>query len=144
MVVQMTDVFETYDVTSVTWFEDVAVGTSETDAPVVVGAAVVAWEDADGVLRIWTAVLRDDEAADEGAGSLDGPTPHCPSGLSPGNLERTPSICSSIADGMLHEVLGSLRPPIKPGHLSIPLSPASQLLIICSSVSSSQPAIWHS
>jgi hypothetical protein len=42
MVVQMTDVFETYDVTSVTWFEDVAVGTSETDAPVVVGAAVVA------------------------------------------------------------------------------------------------------
>ena len=137
----MIDVFETYDVTRVPGFEEVVVDTSETGALVVVGAAVEEREDADGVLRTWTAVLTDDEAADEGTGPLDGPTPHCPSGLSPGNLERTPSICSSIADGMLHEVLGSFRPPIKPGHLSIPLSPASQLSIICCSVCTSQPAI---
>lgn len=42
--------------------------------------------------------------------------------------------------GMLQEVDGSLTPPIKPGHLSIPLSPASQLSMICWRVGTSQPA----
>jgi hypothetical protein len=67
--------------------------------------------------------------AGAGATSATG-TPHCPRGLLPGNLSRTPEICSSTAEGMLQEVLGSLSPTIKPGHLYITLSPELQLSMI--------------
>jgi hypothetical protein len=58
-------------------------------------------------------------------------TPHPVTGLLPGSASNTPWIFSLIASGMLQEVLGSLTPPIRPGHLSIPESPASQLSMIC-------------
>lgn len=62
-------------------------------------------------------------------------------GLLPGKALRTPSMVSGTDDWMLHEVDGSLMPPIKPGHLSMPESPASQLSIICCKVGMSHPAI---
>ena len=62
-------------------------------------------------------------------------------GLLPGKAERTPSICSLTDDWMLHEVDGSLIPPMTPGHLSMPESPASQLSMICCRVGMSHPAI---
>ena len=58
-------------------------------------------------------------------------TPHAPRGLLPGNAVRSPLITSSMGHWMLQEVLGSLSPPIRPGHLSIPASPALQLSMIC-------------
>jgi len=58
-------------------------------------------------------------------------TPHCPTGLSPGNFSMKPKISSSIAELMLHVSEESLIPPMIPGHLSIPESPASQLSMIC-------------
>jgi hypothetical protein len=58
-------------------------------------------------------------------------TPHLPIGLLPGNASITPKTCSLMALGMLQEVEGSFKPPIRPGHLSIPESPASQLSMIC-------------
>jgi hypothetical protein len=58
-------------------------------------------------------------------------TPHSPTALLPGKISIISVILSSIALGMLHELLGSLSPPIRPGHLSIPASPASQLSMIC-------------
>jgi hypothetical protein len=62
-------------------------------------------------------------------------------GLFPGNAVRLPVIVSWIASGMLQEVDGSFMPPMSPGHLSIPLSPALQLSIICCRVGTSQPLI---
>ncbi len=45
------------------------------------------------------------------------------------------------AEVAVQEDDGSLSPPMRPGHLSIPLSPASQLSMICCSVGWSQPEI---
>lgn len=78
-------------------------------------------------------------ALDEGAGATGpgagaapaGATPHSPIGLLPGRAVKVPVMVSWMADGMLQVVLSSLSPPIKPGHLSIPESPASQLSMIC-------------
>jgi hypothetical protein len=67
-------------------------------------------------------------------------TPHLPIGLSPGNASITPKTCSLMALGMLQEVEASFKPPIRPGHLSIPESPALQLSIICWRVATSHPA----
>lgn len=79
-------------------------------------------------------------AADVATGAgLAGLTPHSPIGLFPGSLGRTPKITSSTGQTMLQLVEGSLRPPIRPGHLSIPLSPESQLSMICCRVATSQP-----
>jgi hypothetical protein len=163
-VVTTTEVWKTYDVTSVQGVVGSAVPDADSDATAVVGEAVVTTAadatvvgttvggtevggseaGADGVVTTWATTLADEDPAEEGAGPLDGPTPHCPSGLLPGNFGSTPSICSLIGHWILHEVLGSLSPPIKPGHLSIPLSPASQLSIICCNVVTSQPEIWYS
>jgi hypothetical protein len=68
-------------------------------------------------------------------------TPHAPRGLLPGNSSSVPKIVSSIGHWMLQEVDGSLIPPIRPGHLSIPASPALQLSMICFRVGSSHPEI---
>jgi hypothetical protein len=95
------------------------------------------------------AVVEPTGAAAEVAGALPPPeggeagTPHAPRGLFPGNFSMTPVICSLIALGMLHEVPGSLSPPIRPGHLSIPASPALQLSMTCCRVVTSQPAIYE-
>jgi hypothetical protein len=62
-------------------------------------------------------------------------------GLLPGKAARTPSMVSWTASSMLHEVEGSLTPPIRPGHWSMPESPASQLSMICCRVGTSHPAI---
>lgn len=78
-------------------------------------------------------------ALEEGAGAIGpgagappaGVTPHSPIGLLPGRAVKVPVIVSWMADGMLQVVESSLIPPIKPGHLSIPESPASQLSMIC-------------
>lgn len=67
-------------------------------------------------------------------------TPHWPMGLLPGRAGTTPETTSLMALLMLQDVEGSLIPPIRPGHLSIPESPASQLSMICWRVASSQPA----
>lgn len=79
------------------------------------------------------AVLEDaTEAAAEEAGTGAATfTPHCPTGLLPGNCDKVPVMVSLIAESMLQEVEGSLSPPMRPGHLSIPESPASQLSMIC-------------
>lgn len=69
-------------------------------------------------------------------------TPHWPRGLLPGNAFRAPLMVSWTGLWMLQEVDGSLSPPIRPGHLSIPESPASQLSMICWRVFTSQPDIW--
>lgn len=69
-------------------------------------------------------------------------TPHCPIGLLPGNADMDPLTTSLIGDGMLQLVVGSFKPPMRPGHLSIPESPASQLSMICWRVSTSQPEIY--
>jgi hypothetical protein len=58
-------------------------------------------------------------------------TPHPVTGLLPGNASSTPWMFSLMASGILQDVLASLIPPISPGHLSMPESPASQLSIIC-------------
>ena len=83
----------------------------------------------------------DVEASEETEG--DGAVPLVPqpvTGLLPGKALRTPSIVSRTGDGILHEVDGSLTPPIRPGHWSMPESPASQLSIICCKVGTSHPA----
>lgn len=84
-------------------------------------------------------------AADD-AGVVDPPagaTPHEPRGLVPGKASKVPEMVSSIADWMLQEVEGSLSPPMRPGHLSIPESPASQLSMICCKVAWSHPEIYE-
>ena len=63
-----------------------------------------------------------------------GPAPLEPQGvmgLFPGKASKDPTINSLMGDTMLQEVEGSLSPPMRPGHLSIPESPASQLSMIC-------------
>ena len=66
-------------------------------------------------------------------------TPHCPMALLPGKAFMSPVTFSVMALGMLQDVDGSLRPPIRPGHLSIPAEPASQLSMICCKVGTSHP-----
>jgi hypothetical protein len=73
----------------------------------------------------------------EGAGRF---LPQGVTGLFPGSLAMSPMTISLTAQGMLQLVERSLMPPMRPGHLSIPLSPASQLSMICWSVGTSQPA----
>jgi hypothetical protein len=68
-------------------------------------------------------------------------TPHPVIGLFPGRASSTPWMFSSIASGILQEVLASLIPPINPGHLSMPESPASQFSMICWRVGTSHPLI---
>ena len=88
------------------------------------------------------AAEEEDELETGGAGAA----PFVPQpviGLSPGKAERTPVISSLTADTMLHEVEASLTPPMRPGHWSIPESPASQLSMICWRVGMSQPATCH-
>ena len=99
-------------------------------------------------------------AAEEGAGTADAAgceaigapaegaatggaasTPHCPSTLLPGKDLMAPVMVSEMTLGMLHVVDGSLRPPMRPGHLSIPAEPASQLSMICWRVGTSHPEI---
>lgn len=82
-------------------------------------------------------------AADEAAGE-EAPTPHCPIGLLPGRADMVPKMVSWIGLTMLQVVEGSLRPPIRPGHLSIPASPALQLSMICWRVVTSQPESCYS
>lgn len=60
-------------------------------------------------------------------------------GLLPGSFSKTPVMVSGYGFAMLQEVEGSLTPPMSPGHLSIPLSPASQLSMICCKVATSHP-----
>jgi hypothetical protein len=80
-----------------------------------------------------------DETGGGGAVPL---VPQPVTGLLPGKALRTPSMVSATGDWMLHEVEGSLVPPIRPGHWSMPESPASQLSIICCKVGTSHPAIY--
>jgi len=76
---------------------------------------------------------------------LPGAEPQPVTGLLPGSaVSFVVSVESMVknsgpSDGMLHEVLGSLRPPMSPGHLSIPESPALQLSMICCRVAGSHP-----
>jgi hypothetical protein len=71
------------------------------------------------------------EAMEAGAGALSPTfTPHGPMGLLPGSLDNVPEMTSLIGLLMLQEVDGSFSPPMRPGHLSIPASPALQLLMI--------------
>ena len=87
-------------------------------------------------------VEEDVGAPDETGGGGAAPLMSQPvTGLLPGKALRTPSMVSGTDDWMLHEVDGSLMPPIRPGHLSMPESPASQLSIICCKVGTSHPAI---
>jgi hypothetical protein len=161
-VVTISVVRDTYDVTSVagsvgaavvdseaagTTVVGITVVDSESAVTAVVGVTVVASEGSDAgevVTPFCTELTGADNpagaAVDDGVEPPTG-TPHCPRRLLPGNLARTPSTCSSIGHWILHEVLGSLTPPISPGHLSIPLSPALQLSMICCSVVLSQPEI---
>lgn len=57
--------------------------------------------------------------------------PHPVTGLSPGRASMVPEMVSGTRLAMLQLVDASFKPPMSPGHLSIPLSPASQLSIIC-------------
>jgi hypothetical protein len=91
-------------------------------------AAEVAGVEATGELADFDEATGAAEEAGAGAAAL---TPHCPIGLLPGNLDIAPKMVSWIAELMLQEVEGSLSPPMRPGHLSIPESPASQLSMIC-------------
>jgi hypothetical protein len=68
--------------------------------------------------------------AEAGGAPPTGATPQEPIGLLPGSLAIVPLITSLIGLTRLQEVDGSLSPPMRPGHLSIPASPASQLLMI--------------
>jgi hypothetical protein len=87
-------------------------------------------------------VEEDVGASDETWGGGAAPlVPQPVMGLLPGKMLRRPSMISGTDDWMLQEVDGSLMPPIKPGHLSMPESPASQLSIICCKVGTSHPAI---
>lgn len=69
--------------------------------------------------------------AGAGTGAGAASTPHLPTGLLPGSLSKTPSMTSLIGLSILQDVEGSFNPPIRPGHLSIPELPASQLSMIC-------------
>ncbi len=69
------------------------------------------------------------------------PMPQPATGLFPGSLFRTPVTTSSTMGAMLHFLLGSLRPPMMVGHLSMPESPASQPSMIAWRVGSSQAAM---
>lgn len=72
------------------------------------------------------------EVPDVAAAAAATVPPHPTMGLLPGSASSVPAIFSLGSAGeMLQEVEGSLRPPIKPGHLSMPLSPALQLSMIC-------------
>ena len=79
-------------------------------------------------------------AGAETAGAPPTGTPQAPIGLLPGSLDIVPLITSLTGLTRLQEVDGSFSPPMRPGHLSIPASPASQLLMIWVKVAVSQPA----
>jgi hypothetical protein len=76
---------------------------------------------------------------------LPGAEPQPVTGLFPGNALNTVASAmvksSGTAAGILQEVLGSFKPPISPGHLSIPASPALQLSMICCRVPGTHPEI---
>ena len=94
---------------------------------------------ADVAVEAGDAAEEPDDAVDEATVELptellaggEPETPHPVTGLLPGSASNTPWMFLLIASGILQDVLASLIPPIRPGHLSIPESPASQLSMIC-------------
>jgi hypothetical protein len=92
--------------------------------------AVGGFDEATGGFAEVTGGLAEETGAGAGAGaaSLD---PHPVIGLSPGSFESEPNITSSMGDEMTQLSAGSLTPPMRPGHLSMPSLPESQLSMIC-------------
>jgi hypothetical protein len=107
----------------------------------VAGAAGV--ELLDGAAEVAGVKLSTAAADDAEVDPPVGAAPHEPRGLFPGNASMVPRIVSLIGHSMLQESEGSLSPPMRPGHLSIPASPASQLSMICCKVVWSHPESYE-
>lgn len=103
------------------------------------GSEVAGVEPLTGAAEETGVELSTGAADDTGVDPPAGATPHEPRGLFPGNASMTPRTVSWIGDSMLQESEGLFSPPIRPGHLSIPESPASQLSMICCKVAWSHP-----
>ena len=93
-----------------------------------------------GIASLLLSLATADVVAVEEVGVGFLPPPQVPTGLFPGSADIVPVTTSLTGSGMLHDVEGSLRPPISPGQVSMPPSWVLQLLIIWVRVAVSQPA----